>query len=275
MKFPEKHLEKYQKAKKSDAKLQAIIEADYIEGIRRLEDAANREVRDMDVYVGSDGLYYITDKRRDKNGRERIVKHRYHVQRKEIDDKDLPFDPVEYNEALTAREQALENRRKNREANERVRTGKVQSKPATTQQPTITEPATEEPTTEEPQYVSEYSTGDNVYVKDSTGKILPATIVDEESQTQPGIHTVVDVNGVTRQVNDSELSKQDSAWIDGSQYSIGQKVQKDGKKNSIIGKRIIDIDQSTNEAVYEYTIQDDEGNVEYVTDSDIAAYVEP
>lgn len=275
MKFPEKHLEKYQEAKKSDARLQAIIEADYIEGIRRLEDAANREVRDMDVYVGSDGLYYITDKRRDKNGRERIVKHRYHVQRKEIDDEDLPFDPVEYNEALTAREQALENRRKNREANERVRTGKVQAKPATAQQPATTEPATEEPETEEPQYVSEYSTGDNVYVKDSTGKILPATIVDEEEQKQQGWHVVVDVNGVTRSVHDSQLNKQDSAWIDGSQYSIGQKVQKDGKKNSIIGKRIIDIDQSTNEAVYEYTIQDDEGNVEYVTDSDIAAYVEP
>lgn len=266
---PTVHIDAYKKARKSDELLQSIIESDYIESIRRYEDAANREVKDMHPYVGSDGKYYITDKKVDKNGNERVVKHRYNPRTREVDATELTFDPVEYDEAVSAIERGLERKRKNQQANQRVRTGESNQKQENQEQPV------DQQHEQNQKVESEYSNGDNVYIKDSTGKIIPATIVDEDQQQQVGWHTVTDINGTTRSVHDSQLSKNTNPWIyGGSTYSIGQKVQKDGKVYSVIGKSIVDVNEDTNDAVYEYVLSDENGNMEYSTDSDLYEYVE-
>lgn len=103
---PNGQLNKYNSKLQSDKNIEAILEEDYVNSIRRYEDAAARDVKDNDIFVGNDGYWYITHREKQKDGTDKWTKRRYHPNTGKIDPEDKEFNLYEYNDALTERENA-------------------------------------------------------------------------------------------------------------------------------------------------------------------------
>lgn len=103
---PNGQLSRYNAKLQSDKNIEAILEEDYVNSIRRYEDAVARDVKDNDIFVGNDGYWYITHREKQKDGTDKWTKRRYHPNTGKIDSEDKEFDLLEYNDALTERENA-------------------------------------------------------------------------------------------------------------------------------------------------------------------------
>lgn len=128
--MPTNQLKKYDNKLQTDKNINRILEEDYVNSIRRIEDAAVREIKDNDIFVGNDGHWYITHRKKQKDGTEIWTKRRYHPNSGKIDSEDLQFSKMEYHDSLTERETA-------RERNEQKQSTKPS--PATTSEQTTSE----------------------------------------------------------------------------------------------------------------------------------------
>lgn len=126
---PNSQLSKVEGRFRSDKALRDIIEEDYVNSIRRYEDAASREVKDGDIFVGNDGHWYITHGERQKDGSIKWTKRRYHPNNGKIDNEDLPFSRVEYNDSLTERETKYKEQEQNKQQQQSKNTQQDQNKP--------------------------------------------------------------------------------------------------------------------------------------------------
>jgi hypothetical protein len=108
LQMPNHQLKMYDNKLQTDKNINRILEEDYVNSIRRIEDAAVREVKDNDIFVGNDGHWYITHRKKQKDGTETWTKRRYHPNSGKIDSEDLQFSKMEYHDSLTERETARE-----------------------------------------------------------------------------------------------------------------------------------------------------------------------
>lgn len=110
---PHNDIAAYDKAMKSDEKLQETLERDFVDSVYETTEAMQRTVKDGELYIGNDGLWYKVKVDEDKEGNVRIGKQRYHVNKRKTDDEILPFDPIEYHRAKSAVEEVQkENKRR-------------------------------------------------------------------------------------------------------------------------------------------------------------------
>ena len=125
---PTRQLQLYSKTKEDDKKLEQTIEKDYIQSIYDAISAVKRQVKDNDVYVGDDGLWYKTKQKTDENGKSSFVKQRYHPNSKKTDDEELPFNIVEYDKSKKREAEAIEKRKKLDNANKNIQNGTEKQK---------------------------------------------------------------------------------------------------------------------------------------------------
>jgi hypothetical protein len=101
---PMKFINKYRNAVMSDEALEQAIEEDYYDTLQQYEDAKNREVKNGDIYVGSDGKNYKVVLSKDKDGKVVKQKFLYDDKNKTVVGEALPFNPMEYHKAKLAQE---------------------------------------------------------------------------------------------------------------------------------------------------------------------------
>jgi len=123
LKKPNLYIDRWNRRLESDEKLEAILEEDYVNNIRRYEHAAAREVKDGDIYQGNNGRFYVVKEKKDKNGNPYFVKSVYHPRTRVIESEELKFDPIEYDEAKTAFEKNITEEEENKRANRNIQTG--------------------------------------------------------------------------------------------------------------------------------------------------------
>jgi len=101
---------------KSDEKLQETLERDFVDSVYETTEAMERTVKDGELYIGQDGLWYKAKVDKDKDGNIRIGKQRYHVNKRQTDETVLPFDPIEYHRAKSAVEEVQKEAKRRRNA---------------------------------------------------------------------------------------------------------------------------------------------------------------
>ena len=146
MQMPNHQLKMYDNKLQTDKNINRILEEDYVNSIRRIEDAAVREVKDNDIFVGNDGHWYITHRKKQKDGTETWTKRRYHPNSGKIDSEDLQFSKMEYHDSLTERETARERNKQ---------TQNTKSSTATTSEQTANE--TQDQNTDNLAYIGEHA----------------------------------------------------------------------------------------------------------------------
>ena len=238
---PSFYVEKWDERLKSDQQLEAILEDDYISTIRDYESAASREVKDGDVYVGDDGLWYIV-----KKSGEGFEKHRYHVNTRTIDSEALRFDPVEYDKAKKDEEERVTQRTSLKKANENIQTGEVSVEP---QNEVVEEP-------EIPETNDTASIGDYVSTPTGVGKVIfeneDGSLVVSYGASRPDVETIhpLSATKITSPINQEE-------------YSTGDIIEtSEGKKYTVGQVQLESINPNTYEAKYSYDLVDiDSGEV--------------
>lgn len=113
---PHNDIAAYDKAMKSDEKLQETLERDFVDSVYETAEAMERTVKDGELYIGQDGLWYKAKVDKDKDGNIRIGKQRYHVNKRQTDETVLPFDPIEYHRAKSAVEEVQKEAKRRRNA---------------------------------------------------------------------------------------------------------------------------------------------------------------
>lgn len=113
---PHNDIAAYDKAMKSDEKLQETLERDFVDSVYETTEAMQRTVKDGELYMGQDGLWYKAKVDEDKDGNVRIGKQRYHVNKRQTDEAVLPFDPIEYHRAKNAVEEVQKEAKRRRDA---------------------------------------------------------------------------------------------------------------------------------------------------------------
>lgn len=123
-KKPEEQIEKFENAVIGDRRLEKTLEEDWARSIQAYEDAANREVVDGDTYMGFNGTWYKVK----KNEKGQWVKHQYHPKTKVIDEEELEFNPVEYDQYLRNLETAQKQREETKKRTEELKKSKEKPK---------------------------------------------------------------------------------------------------------------------------------------------------
>lgn len=252
---PQSQLQAWSNREKSDMQLEAILEENYINSIRAYEKAANREVKDGDVYVGYDGKWYITK----KNG-DTIEKHRYNPNTSTVDKEALPFSSVEYDEAKTTEEEAIKKGDANKKANENIQTGGVEGAKTEEELERGTAPT-------EGEKLDSFAIGDTV-VTDDAGTNRVGVILDIDAD---GNATVSYGNGPVEVRKQSELKRANQS-IKQSKYKQGEIIKtNDGRTYVVTDITLEDIDNDTYEPSYTYTAVniDDDQDIVDMTASDI------
>lgn len=232
---PAYHVSKWDDRVKADEQLEAILEDDYVSTIQAYESAAARQVKDNDIYVGDDGYWYITKRNGDK-----IEKHRYHPQSRKIDEEALQFNPVEYDQAKKAEEEAVNKRRATKKANENIQTGTVSPEPE--------EVSNEEPVIEEAESPETIHVDDYVTTPSGVGKVVgvneDGSLVVSYGASRPELETVhgLSAQKITSPINQEEYTQGEIIVAnDGNRYAVGQ-------------YQLESIDPDTYEAKYTYDL---------------------
>ena len=242
---PKSHIQKWDRRLKSDQQLEAILEEDYVNTIRAYESAAAREVKDGDIYVGDDGYWYITKKVGDK-----IEKHRYHPASRKIDPEDLTFNPVEYDQAKKADEQARSRRTSSKKANENIQTGTVkQEEPVVEDTPV--EPVVEPENNDgEEEQIEPIQVGDFVDTGTKVGQVIN---IDEYGNPTLSYGAGQPTNVI---IGGAGLTKVTSP-ISQAKYSTGDIITTSDGKNYTVGDVYLEsINRNTYEATYSYDLID-------------------
>lgn len=256
-------LDKWDARTRSDEKLEAILEADYIEHIQEYEKAQARTIQNGDLYQGYDGEYYIV---RFENGKYR--KHRWHKDGS-VDRTSLPFDRVEYDTAKTREEESVEEQRKRRRANSNINNGGIQPQEEASEEQVEEQPVVE--SAQEPEPTILYKPGEYVQVVDESGDATSAIVVEQETN---GDLTVEYPSGKTETIQASGSSKYIVGKINSPislrKYPSGEIITKSGKKYAIAKSVLESIDEENSRGVYSYEVIDIEtGEVSKMTEEEI------
>lgn len=275
---PQHQIDKYNAKLQTDHNIEAILEEDYVNSIRKYEDAAVREIKENDVFVGNDGHWYITHAKKLKNGEIEWTKRRYHPNTGKIDSKDETFSRTEYNDSLTEREAAYKRKQQQKEQqNTSIQQDKSNNKPYVKPESTIqndtegTTPIPEEQQQEEQQQEEqqqgEQQQPDNSQKKkytapttqNFTGKyIIYTDILGEESVGKivkvnyDGSTVVENMDGKTYELDPFEaqtaqfMDKPDEKYM--PKYKIGDTVLYNGRRYKI------DIIRGDNETGFVYDL---------------------
>ena len=289
LKKPNHYIDRWNRRLESDEKLEAILEEDYVNNIRRYEHAAAREVKDGDIYQGNNGRFYVVKEKKDKNGNPYFVKSVYHPRTRVIESEELKFDPIEYDEAKTAFEKNITEEEENKRANRNIQTGVSQQQPKAAQEEPLNEESVEEPVRESEE--SSEAAAASESGAESSEEPGEQQVVQEEPAYKEG--DLININGrvgKVHKINDdgsievSFYTGRNETYINPSEQNI-QKINsplkepeydKDhvihsGDKNYIVASvNIIDVDPDTYEPKYTYSVMDvDSGEVQEMTASQI------
>ena len=280
LKNPNHYIDRWNRRLESDEKLEAILEEDYVNNIRRYEHAAARDVKDGDIYQGNNGRFYVVKEKKDKNGNPYFVKSVYHPRTHVIESEELEFDRIEYDEAKTALEKGVAEAEKNRRANRSIQTGS--SYKESEEQQAVQEEPLNEKSVEEPARESEEPSETQVAAEsgaEPSEEPGEQEIVQEKPAYEEG--DLININGRVGKVKKintdgsievSFYTGRNETYINPSEQNI-QKVNspikepeydKDhvihsGDKNYIVAEvKITDIDPDTYEPQYVYSVMDTE-----------------
>lgn len=252
---PLHYLRMWGKRKMQDEELEKILEEDYINTIRDWEKASAREVRDGDVYYGYDGNPYIVRKVGDE-----YKKYRYYLRTNRIGKVPMEFDLLEYNKSKERYEEDLKKEQAVEKANKNIINGSVDDSEKI--EPTEDVIVEEGPEAEE---TIEYAPGSYLEIEDpENGETYPAIVVKQleneiEIESPTGEHKNVPMDSIRRYINSPIRSRK---FASGSTF-----YNKDGKKVTVAGSRLIDVDESTMVPAYVYDVVDDNGDIVQVDES--------
>jgi len=262
---PQWVLDKWDARTRSDEKLEAILEADYIDRIQEYEKAQARPVQNGDLYQGYDGEYYIV---RFEDGKYR--KHRWHKDGS-IDRTSMPFDRVEYDTAKTREEKSIEEQQKRRRANSNINNGGVQPQEEASEEEVEEQPVVEPAQEPEPEPIISYEPGEYVEVSNENGDKTSAIVV---GQAEDGSLTVEYPSGRTETISPNDPARSVVGKINSPislrKYPSGEIITTSGKKYTIAKSVLESIDEENSCGIYSYEVIDIEtGEVSKMTAEEI------